>query len=70
MGVRNLKSEISRYPAIAVSRDKRNQQSAMKKKHFTIPIFVPELACPNRCVFCNQHSISGCHQQPELIRIS
>lgn len=65
MGVRNLKSEISRYPAIAVSRDKRNLQSAMKKKHFTIPIFVPELACPNRCVFCNQHSISGCHQQPE-----
>jgi len=65
MGVRNPKSEISRYPAIAVSRDKRNLQSAMKKKHFTIPIFVPELACPNRCVFCNQHSISGCHQQPE-----
>ena len=34
-------------------------------KHFTIPIFVPELACPNRCVFCNQHSISGCQNQPE-----
>ncbi|MHC1777361.1 MAG: elongator complex protein 3 [Lentimicrobium sp.] len=34
-------------------------------KHFTIPIFVPELACPNRCVFCNQHSISGCRKQPE-----
>lgn len=34
-------------------------------KHFTIPIFVPELACPNRCVFCNQHSISGCLKQPE-----
>jgi len=34
-------------------------------KHFTIPVFVPELACPNRCVFCNQHSISGCQKQPE-----
>ncbi|GAB1404558.1 hypothetical protein MASR1M74_17370 [Lentimicrobium sp.] len=34
-------------------------------KHFTIPIFVPELACPNRCVFCNQHSISGCQHQPQ-----
>lgn len=34
-------------------------------KHFTIPVFVPELACPNRCVFCNQHSISGCQNQPE-----
>lgn len=34
-------------------------------KHFTIPIFVPELACPNRCVFCNQQSISGCQKQPE-----
>ncbi len=35
-------------------------------KHFTIPIFVPELACPNRCVFCNQNSISGCAEQPGI----
>lgn len=34
-------------------------------KHFTIPVFVPEQACPNRCVFCNQHSISGCISQPD-----
>lgn len=35
-------------------------------KHFTIPVFVPELACPNRCVFCNQNSISGCYHQPDV----
>jgi histone acetyltransferase (RNA polymerase elongator complex component) len=29
------------------------------QKHYTIPVFVPELACPNRCVFCNQQKISG-----------
>lgn len=29
------------------------------KKHINIPIFIPELACPNRCKFCNQQSISG-----------
>jgi len=34
-------------------------------KFYTVPIFVPELACPNRCVFCNQHSISGCQAQPQ-----
>lgn len=34
-------------------------------KHYTIPVFIPELACPNRCVFCNQHSISGRVVQPE-----
>jgi len=28
-------------------------------KHYTIPIFIPELACPFRCVFCNQRKISG-----------
>ncbi|MBK7173173.1 MAG: radical SAM protein [Bacteroidales bacterium] len=28
-------------------------------QHFTIPVFIPELACPNRCVFCNQQKISG-----------
>ncbi len=29
------------------------------KKHINIPIFVPHLGCPNACVFCNQHKISG-----------
>ena len=29
------------------------------KKHYTIPIFVPELACPFQCAFCNQSKISG-----------
>ena len=31
----------------------------MLQKHYTIPVFIPELACPNRCVFCNQQKISG-----------
>lgn len=30
-----------------------------KKKHSNIPIFIPELACPHQCVFCNQRKISG-----------
>jgi len=29
------------------------------KKHVNIPIFIPHLGCPNACVFCNQHKISG-----------
>jgi histone acetyltransferase (RNA polymerase elongator complex component) len=33
-------------------------------RHYTIPIFIPELACPNRCVFCNQRNISGAICQP------
>lgn len=36
----------------------------VKKKHITIPIFVPEEACPNRCVFCNQYSISDTIKAP------
>jgi len=28
-------------------------------RHYNIPIFIPELACPNQCVFCNQKKISG-----------
>lgn len=34
-------------------------------KHYTIPIFVPELACPYQCVFCNQEKISGQKKIPE-----
>ena len=28
-------------------------------KHYNIPIFLPELACPYRCVYCNQFGITG-----------
>ena len=31
----------------------------MKTRHYTIPIFIPEMACPHRCVFCNQFTITG-----------
>jgi len=30
----------------------------------TIPLFLPEAACPHRCVFCNQHSITGKQTTP------
>lgn len=35
-------------------------------KHFTIPIFIPELACPFQCVFCDQRKISGSIKSPDL----
>ncbi len=33
-------------------------------KHCNIPIFIPELACKNKCIFCNQHKISGQNNIP------
>ncbi len=30
-----------------------------KIKHCNIPIFIPQLACPHQCVFCNQEKISN-----------
>jgi histone acetyltransferase (RNA polymerase elongator complex component) len=35
-------------------------------KHYTIPIFIPELACPHQCVFCDQKKISGQEHIPDL----
>ena len=39
-------------------------------KHYNIPIFLPELACPYRCVYCNQFSITGLNEivKPEDIK--
>lgn len=35
-----------------------------------IPIFIPHIGCPHRCVFCNQWQITGHHGLPsaEVIR--
>lgn len=38
------------------------------KKHINIPVFIPHLGCPNQCVFCNQHTISGTNEfDPESL---
>ena len=41
----------------------------MKKKHINIPIFIPELACPFQCIFCNQRKISGQLHVPHEMEI-
>lgn len=44
----------------------------MKLKRINIPIFVPELACPHQCVFCNQRKISdttSCPTSEEVHKI-
>ena len=38
----------------------------VEMKHYNIPIFLPELACPFRCVYCNQFSITGKQQLPDI----
>ena len=41
----------------------------MRLRHFTIPVFIPEEACPNQCVFCNQHRIAGADCAPSVEEI-
>ncbi|OIO99548.1 MAG: hypothetical protein AUJ98_10665 [Bacteroidetes bacterium CG2_30_33_31] len=37
----------------------------MEVRHYNIPVFIPEIACPHRCVFCNQETITGIHKAPK-----
>ncbi len=39
-------------------------------KHYTIPVFMPEMACPFRCVFCNQQKISGHTKSPDFEEVT
>lgn len=41
----------------------------MKSKFVNIPIFIPELACPFQCIFCNQQKISGQKNIPNFLEI-
>jgi histone acetyltransferase (RNA polymerase elongator complex component) len=36
------------------------------RKHYNIPVFIPEAACPHRCVFCNQQNITEQQKQPAI----
>lgn len=37
--------------------------------HCNIPIFVPQLACPHACIFCNQKYISGQQKAPSMLEV-
>jgi histone acetyltransferase (RNA polymerase elongator complex component) len=39
----------------------------MKTRHYTIPIFIPQLACPFQCVFCNQEKITSRAHIPGML---
>lgn len=41
----------------------------MAKKHYVIPIFVPDLGCPHQCVFCNQKKITGQAAVPDATEV-
>jgi len=36
------------------------------KQNYTIPIFIPEKACPFRCIYCNQYSIANKVKSPSI----
>ncbi len=41
----------------------------MSKTHYIIPVFVPALGCPHRCIFCNQQKITGQAAVPTPIEV-
>ena len=43
--------------------------STEKKRHFTIPVFIPMEACPFHCIFCDQQRISGRTVKPSASEV-
>ena len=39
---------------------------AKGKRHYNIPVFIPQKACPHQCIYCNQRYISGQNNAPSL----
>jgi histone acetyltransferase (RNA polymerase elongator complex component) len=37
-----------------------------KTKHYTIPFFIPEMACTGNCIYCNQKKITSRTTAPEI----
>jgi len=42
----------------------------MLQRHNIIPVFIPDLACPHQCVFCNQKNISGRKNIPDADEVA
>ena len=40
------------------------------KRHSNIPVFIPNLGCKNRCVFCDQRTVSSTIKEPESEEVS
>ncbi len=38
----------------------------MQQRHYNIPIFIPNAACPHQCIFCSQKKISGAENSPSV----
>ncbi len=45
------------------------QAKKIMKQRATIPVFIPEEACPHRCVFCNQRHITGRAKAPSTAQV-
>lgn len=65
----NIFGFSKRYNTLRSENIEMSVLAKLNPKHINIPVFLPEKSCPYKCIYCNQHKITGIKSLPSVVEI-